>query len=286
MHAALDSGITAFDTAPVYGFGRAEEILGRALSGGRPAFLAGKCGLTWDGSGQFFFEAQHEGQSFRVHKNLSAEAVIRDCECSLERLKRDRIDLYQIHWPLSAPHMDEAYEALFRLRDQGKIGGVGICNATAEHLASFERSTGKHFDSVQNRLSLVHRSGSSDTLAFARKHRIAFLAYGALAQGALVARPSNRPAGDTDLRLHGTLFGGAWQERIAQAWQRAGVEQDERFLLALGYPLSCKGVSAVIAGIRNETQARQNARAGERGFMEGRSVRLEEAFGGLDYKGK
>jgi methylglyoxal reductase len=273
----------------VYGFGRAEEILGQSLgNSGRRAFIAGKCGLVWEQSGQFFFETTHEGRPVRVHRSLSAEAVTLDCERSLLRLKRDCMDLYQIHWPLSPDAMQGAYEGLLRLKEQGKIRGIGICNATAEHLASFERSTGQRYDAVQNRLSLVHRSGSAQTLAYARKHRIPFLAYGALGQGALALRSERSQMGpSSDLRQGGELFGDAWQARISRAWACSGIEESERLVSAFRYPLLLEGVSAVIAGIRNEQQARENARAGE-SIVEAAALRkrLEDAFRDLDYRGK
>lgn len=278
LRIALDSGISAFDTAPVYGFGHSEEILGRVL--GQAGFVAGKCGLVWDGSGQFFFETEHNQKPVRVCRNLTESAVLRDCEGSLLRLKRDVINLYQIHWPLAAG-MDEAWSALRKLKEQGKIAGIGICNATAEYLAAYKRAFGEECDSVQMRLGILHRTQSSDVLAYARKNGVLFLAYGSLSQGALLGR--RPPPGD--LRAQSELFGDSWQSRIRHAWQQASIAPEDSALCALRYPLSIDGVSCVIAGIRSEIQAKTAALAGKGGDSDVRKI-LEGAFEGLDYRGK
>jgi len=270
----------------VYGFGRSEEILGRVI--GKKAFVAGKCGLVWDDSGEFFFETEHNGRRIAVQRNLTTEAVIRDCENSLGRLKRDSINLYQIHWPLrasspgSSPAMEEAFAALWKLREEGKILGIGICNATAEHLAAYKRSVGSEFDSVQMRLGLLHKTQSAQVLAYARKNNVSFLAYGALSQGALTCRT---PSGAGDLRASSVLFGEDWQTRIADAWKNAGIPSEEIPRAALSYPLMIDGVDCVIAGIRNETHAASAALAGQ-GMDSAMREILERAFEGLDYRGK
>ncbi|MBI3395623.1 MAG: aldo/keto reductase, partial [Spirochaetia bacterium] len=126
VRTALDLGITTFDTAPVYGFGRSEEVLGRALAGvPRESFqIATKCGLSWtDNAGTFFFETPDgpEGRPARVFRNLRCAAIRRECDLSLKRLGVDTIDLYQIHWTDPSIPFDEAARAFEELHAAGKI---------------------------------------------------------------------------------------------------------------------------------------------------------------------
>jgi len=116
IRAALDAGWNWIDTAAVYGLGHSEEVVGRALEGlaHRPHVFT-KCGMRWDSAGKLLFR-------------LKRDSVREECEASLRRLRLDAIDLYQIHWPNPAEDIEEGWEALVRLREQGKIRWAGVCN--------------------------------------------------------------------------------------------------------------------------------------------------------------
>ena len=116
IRAALEAGWNWIDTAPVYGLGHSEEVVGRALEGvpDRP-YLFSKCSMVWDAAG-------------KISNRLKRESLLRECEASLRRLKVDAIDLYQIHWPNPAEDLEEGWETLMRLKADGKIRWGGVCN--------------------------------------------------------------------------------------------------------------------------------------------------------------
>lgn len=121
IHKALDLGMTCIDTAPVYGFGHSEEIVGRAIKGRRSeAIIATKCGLRWDSDiGEFFFETEdNRGKPLKIYRNLKKDSIRKECELSLKRFGVDVIDLYQCHWPDSTTPLDETMEALLRLKEE------------------------------------------------------------------------------------------------------------------------------------------------------------------------
>ena len=126
IHRALELGVNWIDTAAVYGLGHSEEIVARALSewsGPRP-YVFTKCGLRRDGSG-------------KIREILKAESIRRECEKSLRRLRVDRIDLYQIHWPVDdIAELEEGWAAMAQLQREGKVRWIGVSNFDAESFAA------------------------------------------------------------------------------------------------------------------------------------------------------
>jgi len=158
IHAALDSGITCIDTAPMYGCGHSEEIVGKALKGRRDsALIATKCGLRWDTTvGERSFETSVEGVgNVEVYKNLRPESIREECERSLKRLQTDCIELYQCHWPDSTTNLDDTMSALLALREEGKIREIGVSNFTSEMIQQCLDNGPVASD--QPRYSLLHR---------------------------------------------------------------------------------------------------------------------------------
>ncbi|MFO1126871.1 MAG: aldo/keto reductase [Rhodospirillales bacterium] len=173
LHAAIARGITLIDTAPVYGFGRSEEIVGRALAdGGRRqnVVLATKCGLDWTA----------EQKPFR---NSSRARLIDEVEASLRRLKTDVIDIYQLHWPDLQTPLDETAHAMRSLLESGKIRAIGVSNYSREQMAEFGTFAPLH--TAQPPLNLFERGSLHDVLPYCRQHGIATLTYGALCRGLL-----------------------------------------------------------------------------------------------------
>jgi aryl-alcohol dehydrogenase-like predicted oxidoreductase len=194
IHAALDQGINLIDTAPVYGFGRSEEIVGKALADGgrrKRALIATKVGLDW-----------RDGKPFR---NASKARIIREVEDSLRRLRTDVIDLYQVHWPDPQTPIAETAEAMDALYIAGKIRAIGVSNFTPDQMNEFQRYAPLH--AVQPPYNLFERSIERDVLPYCRASNRTLLAYGPLCRGLLSGKMtrSSRFAGD-DLRRSDPKF--------------------------------------------------------------------------------
>src|SRR3979490_1944009 len=175
IRAALDQGITLVDTAPVYGFGRSEEIVGKALaaSGLRArAVIATKAGLEWrDGS---------------VFRNASRGRIMRELEDSLRRLRSDYIDIYQVHWPDPLVPIEETAETMGTLYKQGKIRAIGVSNFSVEQMERFRKVAPLHV--LQPPYNLFERAIEAEILPYCRGSNIATLGYGALCRGLLSGR--------------------------------------------------------------------------------------------------
>jgi aryl-alcohol dehydrogenase-like predicted oxidoreductase len=176
IHRALDLGINWIDTAPVYGLGHAEEVLGRALRERRARpLVATKCGLVWDKDG-------------RIENCLTRASVLAEAEASLRRLGVDAIDLYQIHWPNPECDIEEAWEAVARLRQQGKIRFAGVSNFTVAHM---RRAGARHrVASLQPPYSLLRRDVEAETLPFCQAQSIGVVVYSPLQKGLLAGKMS------------------------------------------------------------------------------------------------
>ena len=194
IHEAVDRGITLIDTAPVYGFGRSEEIVGKALAGGgRPerVLIATKVGLDWK-----------DGQPFR---NASRTRIHKEIEDSLRRLRTDVIDIYQVHWPDPNVPIEETAAAMADLRRAGKIRMIGVSNFRPPQIEAFRKVAPIH--TVQSPYNLFERAIEDDVLPYCRNNNIVTLAYGPLCRGLLSGRMSGQTqfAGD-DLRKHDPKF--------------------------------------------------------------------------------
>ncbi len=169
IRSAIERGITLIDTAPVYGFGRSEEIVGSALSGGLRgrAVIATKVGLEWrDG---------------KVWRNSSPARIRVEVEDSLRRLRTDYIDLYQVHWPDPLVPIHETAASLARLLNEGKIRAIGVSNYSPAQMKEFLEAAPIH--SVQPPYNLFEREAESGVLPYAAQHDMAVLCYGALCRG-------------------------------------------------------------------------------------------------------
>ena len=196
IHAALDHGVTLIDTAPIYGFGRSEEIVGRAIRGRRDkVVLATKCGMVWDREeGEFFFHANQEGVTMRpsekkIYKCLRPESIREELERSLKRLGTDHVDLYQTHWQEKTTPIADTMATLVKLKEEGKIRAIGVCNATLMQLAEYGS-----LDSDQEKYSLLDREiEQNGSLAYCRRQGIGVLPYSPLANGLSDGQDSARP---------------------------------------------------------------------------------------------
>jgi aryl-alcohol dehydrogenase-like predicted oxidoreductase len=175
IRAAFEHGINIVDTAPVYGFGRSEEIVGRAIAEGRlrsDVLIATKAGLQWNNG--------------RVSRNASRARITREIEDSLRRLRTDYIDIYQVHWPDPLVTIEETAEAMLTLLEQGKIRAIGVSNFSVLEMERFRRVAPLHV--LQPPYNLFERGIEDELLPYCIQNKIATLGYGALCRGLLSGR--------------------------------------------------------------------------------------------------
>ena len=183
IRGAVQGGINLIDTAPVYGFGRSEEIVGKALEGIRDqTVIATKVALEWPDE--------------QVRRNASAARIRQEVEDSLRRLRTDRIDLYQVHWPDPQVSHEETARELERLRQEGKILAIGVSNYSPEQLEAFRQFA--NLSTVQPPYNLFERAIEADVLPYAQRHGLVVLAYGALCRGLLSGRMNAQTQFDGD----------------------------------------------------------------------------------------
>ncbi len=247
IHAALDLGVTLIDTAPAYGFGHSEEVVGRALveRGGRDrAVIATKVGLQQRGD--------------QVVRNSSREQLFNEIEVSLKRLKTDYIDLYQVHWPDFATPYEETAQALLDLQRAGKIRAIGVSNYSIEAMERFRRVA--PLASAQPPLNLFEREALEDIIPWCRAQGVATLTYGALCRGLLsgTLNAGTTFVGD-DLRKTDPKFLPPRFAQYLQAVQRLEQFAQERYgksvlALAVRWVLEQPGVSVALWGARRTTE--------------------------------
>jgi len=255
MRAAVDAGVTTFDTAEIYGDGYSEELVGKALSDVRDRIV-------------------YATKVFPTH--LKYQEILDACDNSLRRLKTDYIDLYQIHWPSGNFNSDivpirESMRAMVKLKDDGKIGAIGVSNFSRSQLE--EAAQYGRIDSLQPPYSLFWRHVETDAMPYCVEHNITILAYSPLAQGLLTGKfGPGHTFEKGDVRASNKLFQPGNYDRAQAALDRLRpIAAKYNITLAqlslawlMGQPQTC-----VIAGARNAEQASQNAIAA--------TVQLEES---------
>ncbi len=272
IQAAIDEGINLIDTAPVYGFGRSEELVGRAIHDRRDkVIVATKCGLIWDREvGQFYFNSDHAGMNptgpRKIYRYLGAISIREELERSLKRLDTVYVDLYQTHWQDATTPIAETMEELLKLKSEGRIRAIGVCNTTPAQMDEY-RSIGP-LDSAQEKYSLLDRQIEHDQLPYCEKHGIAALAYSPLALGLLTGKiDAGRKFGPGDLRQNNPRFS---SENLAKAAPflaelRSIAEKRQLTLsqLVIAWTLAQPGLTHALVGARDVRQARENVIAGE-----------------------
>lgn len=268
IHGALDAGINLIDTAPAYGWGRSEEIVGKAIAGRRDkVILATKCGLwTDDERGSFFTE--FDGRVMR--RSLRPDTLQIEIERSLRRLDVDCIDLYQTHWPSVEPDFTpiaDTIACLLKLRDAGKIRAIGVCNVSAPELEENLRCAGGALASNQFRYSMLHRDPETDILPRCAQHGLATLTYMSLEQGLLAGKVGlDRVFDKKEFRANETWnpwFATANRRRILDllaGWSELTAQHGCSLAqLVLAWTLARPGVTHVLCGARTVEQLRDNA---------------------------
>ncbi len=271
VHAALDSGVTFIDTAPLYGFGAAEEFIGRALKGRRDGVvLATKCGLRWDRTeGEFFVRTDPdkvvgEGET-EIYRYLGPDGIREEIERSLARLQVETIDLYQTHWQDKTTPIADTMGELMRLKEEGKIRAIGCSNATPAQMDEY-RAAGD-LDCDQELFSMIDRKLEDKNLPYCGTNGIAFLAYSPLGQGLLTGKVTpEREFGEGDMRRNKDRFSPRNRKIVLdmlEAYRAVAEAHDLTFAqLAIAWTAHQPGCTHVLVGARDERQATENARAG------------------------
>ncbi len=264
LDAAIDSGLTSIDTAPLYDFGDVERFLGDALGGRRDRVeLLSKVGLRWDEDhGEVLFATPERV----VRRDSRPTAIRRDVEESLTRLRTDHLDLCQIHHPDRRVPIEEALGELTRLRDEGKIRHIGVSNVAATELASciaFLGARGDALTSLQLHYSLLERSADLKLLPSCLAAGVGTLAYTPLEAGALSSRILDDEAGTRARGEHDPVFRepnlGRIRAALADAVKPVARERSASpSAICLAWVLGQPGVTAAIVGASSEAQLAEN----------------------------
>jgi aryl-alcohol dehydrogenase-like predicted oxidoreductase len=267
---SIDSGINCIDTAPAYGFGLSEEIVGRAIKhrNREDLIIATKCGLVWNdspGSTFFFDTTDNSGTPLKVHRCLRKESIIKECENSLKRMDLDFIDLYQCHWPHADTPISESIEALNTLRDQGKIRAFGVSNYSTDELQQCTDCGG--VTSNQPKYSLLSREVEDGPLPFCLENNIGVIAYSSMEMGILTGKITmDYELPDDDTRKTRPWFQPDKRQEVLNALEKIKPIADKYDAtlaqISIAWIFSQPGVTAAIVGSRNPEQAESNASAG------------------------
>lgn len=264
IQASVDQGINLIDTAPAYGLGRAEELVGEAIAGRREkVVLATKCGMIWhDTKGEYFVEEHGK----RIHRYLGAESIQYELEQSLNRLKTDYIDLYITHWQDATTPVQETMETLMALKKAGKIRAIGVSNVNASELNEYLKYG--PVDAIQERYSMLDRDIETTLLPICQSHGISTLSYSSMSLGLLSGKmtPDRQFEGD-DQRKDDPRFSVENRRKVSDFF--ADIEplcsryQVSPAQLVIAWTVARPGITYGLCGARNADQAIENAKAGE-----------------------
>jgi methylglyoxal reductase len=271
IHAALDAGIDLIDTAPIYGFGVSERLVGEAIRDRRDrVVLATKCSMvcnTQKGEHKFNSDALGPGENGHIHVQvyLHPESIRQELEESLRRLQTDYIDLYQTHWQDSTTPIEDTMATLLDLKQEGKIRAIGVSNATIDHMEQY-RAVGP-LDADQEKFSMLDQEIRKDQLPYCHKHNVAVLAYSPLGQGLLTGKVGpDRKFGPGDQRHDNPRFSienrkhaAAMLEKFKPIADKHGATLTQ---LVIAWTFHQEGLTHVLCGARNVGQAQENAAAG------------------------
>lgn len=265
---SFHAGVTSIDTAPIYGQGLSEEIVGEAIKGisRDKVQLLTKFGMRWDlAKGDFAMHSKdNSGNPIDVYKYAGRESVIKECEDSLKRLGTDYIDLYQIHWPDSTTPVEETMEAVNLLIEQGKVRYAGVSNYNS-HLME---EASKYIDLVSNQVpySMVKREIEDELIPYCITHQKGILAYSPLERGLLTGKmkPGYKFGAD-DHRAGIYFYKDENLQKVNQFLEQiAPIAQDKNATigqLVLRWTVEQPGITIALAGARNSVQALENAAA-------------------------
>lgn len=268
IRVSYSMGVTSIDTAPIYGQGTSEEIVGEAIKGfPRDRFqILTKYGMRWDlKKGDFAFSSKNNnGENIDIYKHAGKESIIKECEDSLKRLGTDYIDLYQIHWPDSTTPIEESMDAVSRLIEQGKVRYAGVCNYNAAQMAE----AGKYITLASDQVpySMVKRGIEAELIPYCLDNNKSILAYSPLERGLLTGKI--RP---------GHVFAPGDHRKEVSFFKEENLRRTDEFLellkplaaekritlgqLVILWTLQQPAITITLVGARNSEQAIENAKA-------------------------
>ena len=251
---SYDLGVNFFDTAPVYGFGHSEVLLGKTLKPFRDKVVyATKCGLRWD-----------KKSLGSITKNATRKSILEEIDQSLKRLDTDYIDLYQVHWPDIETSQKETMEALLEIQEQGKVKVIGVSNYSVEQMKSIMKS-GK-IESLQPDYSLLNRSIEKDIVSYCKENKIGIIAYSPLASGLLTGK-YDKNAKFSDWRGKGIIgcFSGSQfeknMEKVARLKAMGKSMGKTCGQMAINWVVSQSHLTTALLGVKNEKQMEENIEA-------------------------
>lgn len=268
IKASYDVGVTAIDTAPIYGQGTSEEIVGEAIKGisRDKVQLLTKFGMRWDlAEGNLAMHSKNNaGEAIDIYKFAGKDSIIYECEQSLRRLGTDYIDLYQIHWPDTTTAISETFEAVGRLIEQGKVRYAGVCNYSASQMEEAEKTL--KLVSNQVPFSMVNRGIEEETVSYCVVNNKSILAYSPLQRGLLTGKitadyqfqPGDHRA---NLPHFQPEFIAKTNDLLAKIKPIADEHHATLAQLVLRWTIERAGITVALAGARNADQAVQNAQA-------------------------
>ena len=268
IHASLDHGVTSIDTAPFYGFGLSEEMIGEAIKGKDRSKiqLLTKFGLVWDGrnngKGEFFFDANDDGKIIPVYKFASKENIIKEVEESLKRLGTDYIDLLQLHWPDSTTPINETMEAMELLIQQGKIRAAGVSNYSVEQMEEANKTL--KLASNQVSYSMLNREIENNLGPYSLENNSGIIVYSPMERGLLTGKYFKEDQLKENDHRNG-YFSQFDLDKVKNFLEKIEpIAQDKGATLSqlvLRWTTLQPAISVVLAGARNAQQAIENAKA-------------------------
>ncbi|MRT93209.1 aldo/keto reductase [Ancylomarina sp. 16SWW S1-10-2] len=270
IQVSYDLGVTSIDTAPVYGQGFSEQIVGQAIKDipRDKIQILTKFGMRWDSAkGTLIYKNQNNnGKAIDIYKYAGKESIIQECEASLKRLGTDYIDLYQLHWPDITTPIEETMDALNELIKQGKIRYAGVCNYNTEQFAEAE----KYINLASNQVpySMVLRDIEKEIVPYSLNNGKGVIAYSPLERGLLTGKMKpGYKFGEGDQRATRPFYKDENLSRTNEFLNKIKPIADSKGLslgqLVILWTLQQPAISITLVGARNAEQAIQNAKATE-----------------------
>jgi aryl-alcohol dehydrogenase-like predicted oxidoreductase len=268
IRASYDHGVTTIDTAPVYGFGKSEELVGRAMQGiTRDKYqILTKYGLNWDTpQGEFYFDTVgNDGKPLKIYKYSAPTSVIKECEDSLERLKTDYIDLLQIHWADSTTPIVETMSAVAKLIEQGKVRAAGVCNYNVSQVEEALKAVS--IVSNQVPYSMINRTIENEVVPQAIKKEMSILPYSPLQRGLLTGKiKRDHKFGEGDTREGNRFYrpenidgANTLLQKIKPVADAHNVSLSQ---LVINWTTRQAAMDCVLVGARDERQVKENVGA-------------------------
>jgi len=269
IRASLDAGINTIDTAPVYGNGHSEEIVGKAIKGRKreDIIIATKCGIDIVG---------------KTGRNSSPELLYKEIDASLKRLGTDYVDLYQVHWPDPNTPLEETFTALSKIVESGKVRYVGVSNYSLEQME--EASKYCEIVSLQPPYSLLQREIEDEILPYCIEKGIGVLSYSSIGAGALTGKFKTRPIFNDDDRrdkFYDFFSEENWPKTAALVdvlREIADSRGKPVVHVAINWVLKQEGITVALVGARTPEQAIMNAGAGEWSLSDEENKMINDAY--------